>query len=221
MMKRLRKNLSLLYQLKWQTLSIILGIFLAVMLFQYTKIKGQITNYNTQELSKKLAKIMLLPDEQPQFTLITDINFYKTNWPDFYHAAQPGIILIQYQNSSLLYDPVNNKILNFASNGVFTKPKPTENLHISLRYNGNESYRALFLKRQIEEDGWNSAFEITEVVQSNAVYKSDVIYLVNNQKKDLASKFAKTIGNSPIIEILEPNEAPTAADIIVSFKSML
>lgn len=220
-MKQVIKKVYFISQFKWQLVSITFAVGFAFTFFQYAHLKNQINGPSGDNVVQKLSKVMVLPDESPKITPITDINSYKISWPDFYQAAQPGDILIQYQNSSFLYDPIKNKILNFASYGTFNKSKPTDVLHISFRFNGNELYRALFLKRQIEEDGWNSAYQITEVVLSKALYKNDVIYLVNSRKKDLALQFAKTIGDSPIIEKLEPNEAPTDADIIVSFKSML
>lgn len=215
-MRKIRLNL----RNKWKLISIVLGLGFIITLVLYLKLSFQTKGPTADEVTQNLSKIILLPAEKPQITLLTDVEFYKTSWPDFYKDAQPGNLLIRYQNSSLLYDPAKRKILNVASYGVFNKPIPVAILRISFRFNGNEQYRALFLKRQIEEDQGNSAYKITEVALSNVRYKDDVIYLVNSQKKDLAIAFAKAIGDSPVIEKLEPNEGPTDADIIVAFRSM-
>lgn len=216
-MKHFIKKLS---QIKWQLISIIFAVGFAVTLFQYVRIKNQVNGPSADKILQKLANVMVLPDETPKITPLTDVSIYKTNWPDFYKDAEPGDILIQYQNSSLLYNPTSGKILNIGVNGILNKPKPKNVLIVAFRYNGNEQYRALWLKRQVEEDLGNSGYQVVEVAPSKATYKEDAVYLVNPEKKDLATQFAKVIGNSPMLEKLEPNEATTTADVIVAFRSM-
>lgn len=220
-MKQVIKKVYFISQFKWQLASIIFAAGFAFTLFQYAHLKNQINGPSVDNVVQKLSKVMVLPDETPKIIPLRDIQLLKTNWPDLYHNAQPNSILIQYQNSSVLFDPEKNKILNIISYGVFNKPKPAEILRISFRYDGNELYRALYLKRQIEENQLNSAYQITEVIPSRVLYKDDVIYLVNKEKKGMAIQFSKAIGNSPLVEKEEPNEASTEADIIVAFKSIL
>ncbi len=216
----MKKFLKKLFHWKWQLTCVLFAISFAVIIFKYVLMKQQVNGPNSQEILQKLSQLMVLPKDKPQIQTLTDVQLTKETWPDFYKVAQAGDLVIQYPNATLLYNPAKNKIINFTANGVFNRPKPAQVLTMALRYDGNEQYRALFLKRQIEEDMGNSAYQITEVSQSKATYKDDVIYVVNPNKKDLVAQFAKAIGNSPIVNTPDPNEAPTTADIIVAFKSM-
>lgn len=219
-MKQIMRAIRTVFKSKWQLISLILAICLLIIFVQYIQVKNQKNGYADQEILQKLGNLMVLPDEKPKIIPLADIQLLKTNWPDLYHEAQPGSILVQYQNSSLLFDPTHNKILNIITYGTFNKPKPAQILRISFRYDGNELYRALYLKRQIEENQLNSAYQITEVIPSRVLYKDDVIYVVNNKKKDMAAQFAKAIGNSPVIDKPDPTEDPINADVIVAFRPM-
>lgn len=204
----------------WQFISIIFAFGFIIMLFQYVRVRGKMNGPNSQEVLRNLSRIMVLPSGTPHIQPISDTALYKTAWPDLYHDVEPGEILIQYPHSSLIYDPAQGKIINIAVDGIFDRPKPAQVLTMAFRYNGNERYRALFLKRQVEEDMGDSSYQITEVSPSKVAYKDDVIYVLNPKKQDLITQFAKAIGNSPVIDTPDPKEAPTTADSIVAFKSM-
>lgn len=216
----MKKNINNLLHWKWQLVSVLFAVSFAVVLFQYVQMKKQVSGPDSQEILQKLSHLMVLPSGKPDIRPITDMALIKEQWPDFYTDVRPGDILVQYPTSAILYDPEKQKILNVFTNGILNKPhNPTNVLKIAVRFNGNDQYRALFFKRQVEEDMGNSAYQVIEVSQSNAIYTDDVIYVVNPKKQELVSRFAKTIGNSPVVATPDKNEAPTNADIIVSFKA--
>ena len=206
----------------WQVISLILGLCLLLLVVQFMVMRNrQAEGVDTNAVIGQLGKILDLSAEKPQVIPISNAGYYQNAWPDFYKNAKSGDVLIQYNNASLLFDPDTGKIVNFYARGVYSRPKPADVLKIALRFNGYEQYRTLLLKRQIEEDLGNSAYQIIEVAPSKVLYKDDAVYILNTRKEALARQFAKDIGGSPVFESPEPGEASTSADIIVSFRSML
>ena len=63
-------------------------------------------------------------------------------------------------------------------------------------------------------------YTIVEVVKSKAMYKNDVIYLVNPARKQDTLSFSQAIGDSAILDQLEQNEASVDADVIVAFRDI-
>jgi len=185
--------------------------------FYYQEIQSKKGKENIDPILAEVGTMMVLPSENPQITTIVNVEEVLARDARFFKDAKVGDKLIIYPYFLLLYDPKVKKIVKVQT---FSPPPPTPSipLRISLRYNGNEEARVQNLKKQLETT--SPFYQIVEVVKSKATYKSDIVYLINPARKQDISDFAQAIGNSPIMDKLEPNEAPTYTDVIVAFKSM-
>ena len=166
----------------------------------------------------QVSKLMLLPEEKPQITTVENVEKAKERDFNFFKNVKVGDKLLAYQNLVVLFDPKANKILNVQTPSAPTPAPPAQPLRISFRYNGNEEERARTLKAQIEAISPN--IQVTEVSKSKVNYKTDVIFLVNKNKKEDALRFAQILGGSPLIPDLDPNEASTEADVVVAFREI-
>ena len=198
-------------------LTIILLAFLSYYFLIYQK---PAKTGDDMSLIGELGKIINL-SEKPQITTITDFTDVKINNPDFFKDVKTGYKILQFTNGSILYDPYSNKIVNISGNGVLFREK-IKPMKVALRFNDNESGQ---VKQGVLKFKSNFAksfpqISFTEVSPSKATYDADVIYLVNKNRKADAIRLAGFIGDSPLLENLEPNEAPTDADVIVAFHKL-
>lgn len=202
----------------WKISTIILAILSVTFFFlYYTKQKTQTAGIKDDEIIKKVGTLMILPDEKPQVISVEALQDKLTH-PDFYKDSKGGEKLLIFGDRSILYDPKSNKILNIFSTGIFNRIKQDRPFHIALRYvDDHDQYRAQLLRIRIEAT--NSLFQIVDVSSSKIRYKKEVIYLVNKDRKNEAEQLAKLIGDSPIIEKLEPNEDIINVDAIIAFKA--
>ena len=184
--------------------------------FYYQEIQSSKTKENIDPVLSEVGKLMVLPGEVPQIVTIDNVDQTLERDAAFFKNTKVGDKLIVYQYLSILYDPKAKKIVNVQT---FTPPPPTPSipLRISFRYNGNAEERAKNLKKQLETT--SPFYQIVEITESDATYKNDVIYLINPARKQDIKSFAQTIGDSPIIDLLEPNEATPDADLIVAFSN--
>ncbi len=63
-------------------------------------------------------------------------------------------------------------------------------------------------------------YKIVEIVKSKAIYKGDIMYLINPDRKQDSLSFSQAIGDSAIVDQLEQNETSVDADIIVAFRDI-
>lgn len=166
----------------------------------------------------ELEKIMYV-NEKPQVTTITDMEKEKTNNPDFLKDGKDGFKILQFASGAILYDPYQNKIVNISANGALFREK-IKPIKVALRYNDNESGQVKETVLQFKSEVSKNFPQITfvETSTSKATYTEDVIYLVNKDRKADAVRLAGYIGNSPLLENLEPDESTTNADIIIAFR---
>lgn len=185
--------------------------------FYYQEIQSKKGKKIIDPILTEVGKIMILPSETPKITTISNVEQALARDAQFFKDVKTGDKLIAYPYLLVLFDPKTKKIVNVQT---FPPPPPTPSLplRISFRYNGNEEERAQNLKKQLETV--SAMYQIIEVVKSKAVYKDDVAYLINPARKQDISTFIQAIGNSPIINKLEPNETSTDADVIVAFRDV-
>lgn len=185
--------------------------------FYYQGIQSKKGKEKIDPILAEMGRMMILPSETPNITTIDDADRARERDARFFKDAKPGDKLIAYTYLLLLYDPKAKKIVNVQT-FPHPPPTPTQPLRVALRYNGNEAPRVQNFKIQLEQASPN--YQIAEVVISKATYDADVIYLVKKERRDDAMLFAQAIGDSPVIDKLEPNESPTEADIIVAFRDI-
>lgn len=70
----------------------------------------------------KIQKLMTLPEESPQFALVSDVE--KVRNQPFFSKAENGDVVLVYQDSrkTILYRPSTNKIIEV---GTINPPSPT------------------------------------------------------------------------------------------------
>ncbi len=166
---------------------------------------------------KTISSVMVVPNDVPKVATVGNADEVKTNDPDFFKNAKEGDIVFTYLDRAILFNPKTQKIVN-----IKTYPPPlalpTQPLRIALRYNGIETDRIKALKDELVRTSPN--FQVTEVAASRAVYREDVIYLVNNARRDDATALAQALGGSKLFDVLEKNEAKTDADLIIAFRAL-
>ena len=60
----------------------------------------------------RLQQILLLPtDAKPLIAVITDVNLFKKNQPEFFAAAKNGNRLVIYPNKAIIYDDSAHRIV--------------------------------------------------------------------------------------------------------------
>lgn len=194
-----------------------LGALVTLGYFYYQEIQSKKGKEKIDPVLSQVGTMMVLPSEAPQITTIENVEQALARDTRFFKDAKPGDKLIAYPYLLLLYDPKAKKIVNVQTL-PHPPPTPTQPLRVALRYNGNEAPRVQNFKIQLEQASPN--YQITEVVTSKATYDADVIYLVKKERRDDTMLFAQAIGDSPVIDKLEPNESPTEADVIVAFRDI-
>ncbi len=196
---------------------ILLVAFVTLGYFYYQEIQSKKGKTGIDPVLAEVGKMMVLPEDPPQITTIDNVEQALARDARFFKDAKTGDKLITYQYLQVLFDPKNKKIVNVKT---FPHPPPTPSvpLRISFRYNGNEEERAQNLKKQLEAE--SSMYQIVEVIRSKAIYKGDVMYIINPSRKQDITSFAQTVGGSPTTDKLEPNEAMTDADVIVAFRDI-
>ncbi|MEK7544077.1 MAG: hypothetical protein AAB557_04365 [Patescibacteria group bacterium] len=200
----------------YPTLSLILFILLCVLGVMYVQaVRLKQKNANPEQPAiAKIRSIMTLPTETPTITYITDVQKAKQQNPSFFLNAKGGEMIISYSSLALLYDEKQQKII-----GIQTKsaplPTPSTPLQISIRYNKGSKARAETLRTQLSKESIN--YTISEFAQSNVLYPEDIMYLVNTSRDQDISTLATAIGGSDVKKILDPQEKPTSADVIIAF----
>lgn len=199
-------------------LCLILSVALIILgIFYYREIQSKAWKTSTDPVLSRIGTMMVLPEDPPQITTIDNVEQALGRDAQFFKNAKQGDKLVAYTYLVILFDPKAQKIINVQT---FPAPPPTPStpLRISLRYNGNEEGRANTLKNQLETV--SALYQVVEVVKSKATYTGDVLYLINPGRKQDITAFAQAIGNSPILDKLEPGEAGHAdADLIVAFQA--
>ncbi len=203
-------------------LVLFLGLLLVTAVAASAVIVSRIRGIADEEIIRRAGKLMALPSDPPMVIPMEAgerLAQLKERWPDFYQNATSGDRLLQFQGRAVLYRPKENKIMNIQAsrNGVFLVEKIERPLLIEIRYVAGEEGRAYQFAREIEENA-PAQFQIIAVRQSNVPYEGDVMYEVNPLEHARIDRFATLIGGSPVLDRLEPREAPTEADAIVAFR---
>ena len=95
---------------------LVIFIFMIIQKAKYTEADGS--------LIKKVAQLMILPDEKPVIIAVTDVAHLKKN--SFFRDAKAGnkVLVFRKADRAVLYDPSLNKILSVGSlyeMGLFQK----------------------------------------------------------------------------------------------------
>lgn len=207
----------------WKITTAVLFLMLLALagffLYNYYQNRSKKPVDKTAQYVKEISKLLVLPTDVPVLTPIDDIVKFKERDPLFFKSAKKGDVLLGFRDRVILYDPLLNKILNFASTIRVPPPPPLTPLRISLRYNGDDESRALNLKTQLEAVSPN--YKIVEVVASKAQYSGDVVYQVNPKRDEDIIFLAQALGNSPILRKLEEKEVVFPnTDVIVAFRNL-
>lgn len=219
MVKSKEKHVS---SVKWLIPAVVAGVILVLgsgvgVFLKINSLKSR-KPLDSVKIVAKVGRHMVLPEEQPKIIEVTDLAS-KSNSPDFLKDAKLGDQILEYKNGAVLFDPKSGKILNVFTRGALNRGefKP---LTIAIRYNGGTKDQTPERVIQFKDDIVRNLPEISvmEMGMSGAKYQGDVIYLVNKSRKEDAVRFAELVGGSPVLEVLEPGETITNADIIVSFR---
>ena len=97
-------------------------IFFRLFLSSQTKLKKFTSNLSSQttptqeeikKITSQVGKHIILPAESPQVITVTNVETLKKDQP-FFNQAQNGHKLLIYQNKVIIFDPVEDKIVDIA-----------------------------------------------------------------------------------------------------------
>lgn len=175
----------------------------------------------TQELLKKVGKILVLPQEKnPVVAIINDVELLASN-QDFYKDAHDGDKLIIYQNSrkAIIFDEDNNRVVNvgpvFYNNADGTSQPPTtqtDRITIDLR-NGSSQPNATVPVR--DNLSTNYAFNVTRLSKAaNSNYSGITIVDLSEGKASYVEQLQKAL-SATVVQSLPEGETSASTEVVV------
>ncbi len=191
---------------------------------------AKLTDSQVGQVVARIGKFMVLPEnETPTVVVVRDAE--TTQQQAFYKGVKNGDILVVYSKTAILYDPVNNKLLNVsplsrteatpqptADPSASTTPAPSatpvapEKVTVDVRNGTSTPGLAGSTANELKKFSWVTIGTLGDAVGS---YKATVVVdLSKGTKPGAVAEIAKKLGVTPITE-LPKGEKSTSADILV------
>lgn len=205
-------------------LSFILLIGVVVLGYLYFNTKKELTKLSSmegqqavaqqevKEVTDKLSKLTILPDEEPVVATILDVQLLATQ-SAFYQNAENGDKLVVYPQAqkAYIYSPSRNVIVN-AGPLVVDQNQDSRPVRFELRNGSTVAGAATRLKEQLEKD---QQFVTAVTDASRQDYQGTLVIPINPAiQASQLEQFAQDLG-ATVREQLPAGEASSEADILI------
>ncbi len=205
-------------------LSFILLIGVVVLGYLYFNTKKELTKLSSmegqqavaqqevKEVTDKLSKLTILPDEEPVVATILDVQLLATQ-SAFYQNAENGDKLVVYPQAqkAYIYSPSKNVIVN-AGPLVADQNQDSRPVRFELRNGSTVAGAATRLKEQLEKDQ-QLVTAVTDASRQD--YQGTLVIPINPAiQASQLQQFAQDLG-ATVREQLPAGEASSEADILI------
>lgn len=199
---------------------------------------SKLTDNQVSRIVERIGKFMVLPEnETPTVVVVRDAE--NSQQQAFYKGVKNGDVLVVYSKTAILYDPVNNKLLNVSplsrseatpqpsaspdaqasgspSASVAASPSTTpvtpEKVTVDVRNGTSTPGLAGSTANDLKKFSWVTIGKLGDAVGS---YKATVLVdLSKGTKPGAVAELAKKLGITAVTE-LPKGEQSTSADILV------
>lgn len=195
---------------------------------------SKLTDDQVSRIVERIGKFMVLPeDETPTVVVVRDAE--NSQQQAFYKGVKNGDVLVVYSKTAILYDPVNNKLLNVSplsrseatpqpsaspdaqasgspSASPSTTPTAPEKVTVDVRNGTSTPGLAGSTANELKKFSWVTIGTLGDAVGS---YKATVLVdLSKGTKPGAVAELAKKLGVTAVTE-LPKGEKSTSADILV------
>jgi len=163
-----------------------------------------------QHVLQNLNKIIDLPqDVEPMMALVTDAGLVKQSNPDFFAKVQNGYRVIIYPNLTILYDPVQNKIINLKQ--VQISPESIGVVSFAL-YNGTDDDSVLDDFEQNLTDTFKNA-QVRVKEKANNKYDESLVIDLKGDNPEIPL-IAEKLG-AKVSDLPEDESAPENISVLI------
>lgn len=177
-----------------------------------TQGQQEVAEKEVRDVTDKLGKLTILPQENPVVATILDAEYLATQ-SAFYHDAKNGDKLVVYPQAqkAYIYSPAQNIIVN-AGPLIVNQDQSTRPVRFEVRNGSSVAGAAARMKAQLEEKN-----QLVSALSdaSKQDYTQTLLVTINPGLQDAAlDEFAQEIGARVVRELPE-GEAASEADILV------